>query len=169
MSFANARRGLRIKHTNFEYLTEGAYGIVFVDKAANRIRKIYRRKHEAPASHCAETYETEAKAFEIASADEHLRGLIPEWHGRRSAQIIVDQSEKDVSDESYPDFAFEAEFVQGTFQKFGDISLEERERVGALFIERGITHVKDMSVILGDDGHVHKAIDFATKEIELWW
>jgi hypothetical protein len=168
MSFANARRGLRIKETNFEYLTEGAYGIVFVDKAASRIRKIYRRKHEATASHCAETYETETKAFEIASADEHLRGLIPEWHGRRSAQVIVDQNGEDVSSEFFCDLAFEAEFIPGSFQKFGLVSSGERERVGKLFVERGITHVIDMSVIL-EDGRVHKAIDFATKEIELSW
>lgn len=166
MSFANAHRGLRIKDTNFEYLTEGAYGVVFVDKAANRIRKVYRRNHPAP--HCAETYEAETRAFEIASADEHLRGLIPEWYGRRSAQVMIDKNEEDVSTEFFSDLAFEAGFVTGTFQKFGAISSEEQERVGALFIKRGIIYVKDMSVVLRD-GSVHKAIDFATREIELWW
>lgn len=168
MSFANARRGLRIRDTNFEYLTEGAYGIVFVDRAANRIRKIYRVKDEGLASHCDETYEAETQAFEIASADEHLRKLVPEWYGRRTAQVVVDQNGKDVSDEFYPDLAFEAEFISGTFQKFGAISSKEQERIAALFVERGITYVKDMSLVLSD-GRVHKAIDFATKEIEPWW
>jgi hypothetical protein len=168
MSFPNARRGLWIKDTNFEYLTEGAYGIVFVDRTAGRIRKIYRSKHGAPASHCVETYKSEAQAFEIASADEHLRDLVPEWYGRLSAQVVVDRNGADVSREFYCDLAFEAEFIPGRFCKFGVISLEERERVGTLFIERGITYIIDTSVIL-EDGRVHKAIDFATKEIELSW
>jgi hypothetical protein len=168
MSFANASRGLRIEGTNFAYLTEGAYGIVFADRTGGRIRKIYRRKHEAPADHSAATFETEVKAFEIASADEHLRRLIPEWYGRCSAQVIFDGNGKDVSDEFFCDLAFEAEFVPGNFLKFGVIPLREQERVTELFIKHGITYLKDMSVILRDD-RVFKAIDFATKEIELWW
>ncbi len=168
MSFANARRGLRIKDSKFEYLTEGAYGVVFVDRAANRIRKIYRVNDEGLASHCIEAYEAEAKAFEIASADERLRELIPEWHGRRSAQSIVDQNDQDVSNEFYSDLAFEVEFIPDAFQKFGVISSGEQERIGALFIERGIAYMKDASVILRD-GRVHKVIDFATKEVEPWW
>jgi hypothetical protein len=41
MSFWNASRGLRIEETDFTYLTEGFYGVVFINKLAGRVRKVF--------------------------------------------------------------------------------------------------------------------------------
>ena len=44
--FANSTRGLRIKDSDFEYLTEGAYGVIFCDRHFSRVRKIFKRRSE---------------------------------------------------------------------------------------------------------------------------
>ena len=165
-SFANASRGLRIKDTDFEYFTEGAYGVVFVDRKTGRLRKVYRRKPDAPADHSQETFEAETRAFEIASTSDELKALIPEWYGRLPTQLIVDAQGNDVSGEFLCDLAFEIEFIDGDFQKFGLINPEEFERVRGLFARNGIRYLIDMSVVFREN-RVYKAIDFATHEVEL--
>jgi hypothetical protein len=44
--FSNDRRGLRIAGTDFLYLSEGAYGVVFVDRIGGG-RKLMRQRPDA--------------------------------------------------------------------------------------------------------------------------
>ena len=47
-AFQNAERGLKIKGSNFSYMIEGAYGIVFVDREQGRIAAAFV---EQPSRH----------------------------------------------------------------------------------------------------------------------
>lgn len=64
---------------------------------------------------------------------------------------------------------FELEFVDCHFQKAAEVAtLEERDRIMRLFRKHGIKHVSDISVCI-QNGRISKVIDFATREVELWW
>ena len=135
MPFWNESRGLRIEGTNFSYLSEGAFGVVFADKTAARIRKVYRTLNKVDLA--TATFDSEVAAYEIASADEGLRTLIPKWFGPRTVQTIVDGNDNDVSNEFFSDLCFEAEFIPGRFQKFRNLSDAERHRVTQSLCQQG--------------------------------
>jgi hypothetical protein len=166
--FANARRGLRIADSHFNYYTEGAYGIIFRDRDAGRICKVYRARPDLNKVHCQEVFEAEVKAYEIASEDRELRELVPAYYGTRSGLTIVDGTGTNVTQEFYSDLAFEAEFIDCDFQKLGVASRDEQARVMRLLGGKGIRHVIDTSVCLDENGQIRKIIDFALREIELW-
>jgi hypothetical protein len=165
--FQNATRGLRLEGTDFTYLTEGAYGIVFHDRNRGRIRKVYRTRWDADVDHCREVFEAETAAYQIASTTSELKDIVPAYFGIRAGLTVVGADGKDVTNEFYRDLAFEAEFVNCSFEKISASSPDEHRRVVALFRKHGIKHVIDASVCL-EDGHISKVIDFATKEVELW-
>ena len=166
MGFPNAQRGLRIAGTDFKYLSEGAYGLVFVDQNKKRIRKVYRYR-DGNLQHSNQVFTAEVRAYEIASANNELRILVPLYFGVRPAQMIIDSRGSDVTSEVYPDLAFEAEFIECNFQKKLRAN-NEYEKICALFQRYGISHVTDISVCLRG-GHIIKVIDFATQEIVPQW
>jgi len=166
--FANSRRGLRIEGSNFNYYTEGAYGIIFRDQEAGRICKVYRARPDVNKTHCQEVFEAEVNAYEIASKDSELRELVPAYYGTCSGLTIVDGAGTNVTQEFYSDIAFEAEFIDCDFQKLAVASRDEQARVMQLLGRKGIRHVIDTSVCLDENGQIRKMIDFAMREIELW-
>jgi hypothetical protein len=165
--FANARRGLRVEGSNFNYYTEGAYGIIFRDRNAGRIRKVYRARPDTSKAHCQDVFKAEITAYEIASKDRELNELIPAYYGTCSGLTIVDVTGKNVTQEFYPDLAFEAEFIDCDFQKLAVATRVEQARVIKLLQTKGIRHVIDTSVCLDQNGRIRKIIDFAMQEIEL--
>lgn len=167
MTFANAARNLRIKDTEFVWFDEGAYGVLFVDRACKRVRKIYRARGGAPLAHCLDVFEAETQAYEIASRSDDLKAITPAYYGKCGQLTVIDGAGNDVTGQFYPDLAFESEFIEGRFVKSNAASELERERVNELFWKNKIFHTIDMSVCL-TDGKITKAIDFAVKEIELW-
>lgn len=164
MSFANEARGLRIAGTGFGYLSEGAYGIIFADWPG-RITKVY--KWRAEEDHVRAVFKAEADAYGLAVSSPAVTALVPGNFRLCRVQQIIDKDGKDVTGEFFPDLAFETDFVEGYFQKIGAINSTEALRVRRLFDGAGIHHTIDMSVTLGPDGNVLKAIDFATEEHEL--
>ncbi len=166
--FRNAERGLKIKGTGFSYLDEGAYSLVFVDRERRRIRKVYRNRSDADFDHVREVFEAETEAYAIASKADELKDLIPAYYGPVPGQTIIDASGNDVTGEFQAALAFEAEFVECSFRKAIAASHNERTRVEDLFRKRGIHHVTDISVSIVN-GRITKVIDFAIKEVELWW
>jgi hypothetical protein len=167
MAFHNASRGLRIDGSNFIYLTEGAYGIIFVDRDQKRIRKVARRQDGRAEAHTKEVFGAETEAYKIASCCEELTALVPAYFGSIQGLKIVDGEGKDVSSEFYPDIAFEAEFVDGFFQKIATVPASESRRICDFFRKRGIFHMSDSCVCL-KDAKIMKVIDFATKEFEVF-
>jgi hypothetical protein len=165
--FPNARRGLHIEGTDYTYLTEGAYGIVFVDRKTGRIRKVYRAHQSAKKDHSQNVFRAETEAYATASRIPGLRDLIPMYYGVSAGQKVIDKEGKDVTTEFHPDLAFEAEFIDCSFQKLPAASQEEQTRVMGLFRKYGIQHFTDVSVCM-KDGSIIKVIDFAMQEIELW-
>ncbi|WP_316201359.1 MULTISPECIES: hypothetical protein [unclassified Bradyrhizobium] len=165
MTFANAARNLRIKDTEFVWFDEGAYGVLFVDRARKRVRKIYRARGGEPLAHCLEAFEAETQAYEIASRSDDLKAITPAYYGKCEQLTVIDRDGNDVSGEFHPDLAFESEFIEGRFVKSIAASEPERERVNELFWKHKIFHTIDMSICL-TDGKITKAIDFAMKEIE---
>lgn len=164
--FANARRGLTIDGTDFAYLSEGAYGLVFVNASRTRVLKVFRRKEDV--AHCREVYAVETEALVRSSSSEELRSLVPGYFGPRTDVIVTESGGKDVSEEFLPDLNYEMEYVEGHFQKIGSIDPKESDRVRALFRSVGIAHAVDASVTLDTEGKVAKVIDFSMREIEVW-
>jgi hypothetical protein len=165
MGFANEARGLRIAGTGFGYLSEGAYGIIFADRLVGRITKIY--KSRAEEDHVRAVFKAEADAYGLAASLPAVTALVPGNFQLCRVRQIIDKDGKNVTEEFFPDLAFETDFVEGYFQKIGAINSTEALRVRRLFDGAGIHHTIDMSVTLGPDGNVLKAIDFATEEHEL--
>lgn len=168
MGFPNAERGLKIKGTNFAYLSEGAYAVVFVDREQGRIRKVYRNRPDAEHDHSREVFAAETEAYAIAASNAELKQLTPAYFGPVSDQVVVDALDNDVTREFHPELAFEAEFLECQFEKAICAPENERERVFKLFRDHGIAHMSDVSVCL-QNAQITKVVDFAIKEIELWW
>lgn len=167
MTFANERRGLRIAETGFQYLNEGAYGVIFVDRAATRIVKVYKwREDEA---HARAVFDAEVEAYHRARAVPAVSELVAGGFRPCSVPLVVDKDGNDVTSEFFPDLAFETDFVAGAFRKVGSVGSVEAARVRRLFHEAGIEHTVDMSVVIGTDGRIVKAIDFAVTEHVLEW
>lgn len=168
MAFQNTERGLRIKGTNFVYHSEGAYGLIFLDKSEIRIRKIY--KSTQPLDHRRKVFEAEIKAYEIASKTPELNDFVPQYFGRCTDIILIDKCGKDVTSEIDVTLAFEAEFIEGYFQKCSSFGVNEEKwnKIEEIFFNHGIYHMKDASVTLEADG-IKKVIDFSVKEIEPCW
>ena len=164
MTFANAYRGLQIAGTEFVYLSEGAYAAVFVDRAQERIRKVFRRRADLTEDHCRRVFQSEVGAYEIASKDRDLASLIPTYYGLVTKQIVVDRNGNELTSDFNKDMAFEAAFVEGEFQKISGASSDEWTRVADLFFKRRIFHLTDASISI-QDGKIMKVIDFAVHEI----
>jgi hypothetical protein len=164
--FPNQKRGLRVAGSNYEYLTEGAYGVVFVDRTTNRILKIYRQnqKHD----HAKEVFLAETKAYEIANSTNAIKHLSPLFYGARSGLRVIDRESTDVTNEFHSDLCFEAEYVPGRFEKIISASAEEGSRITEQFKAAGIIHMSDVSVRI-EDGKIKKVIDFAVREIVPEW
>lgn len=167
MTFANERRGLRLSGTDFTYLSEGAYSVVFADRERRQVRKVYRVHGDAGLDHCRDVFAAEIDAYQIASNNAELRGLVPRYFGPCPNQVIVDGTPSEVTKEFHPDLAFEAEFVECQFHKLGVVPPPDWARIVVLFRRNGIHHVNGASFCLWD-GRVTKVIDFTTKEVELW-
>lgn len=167
MTFANERRGLRIAETGFQYLSEGAYGVIFVDGAAARIVKVYKRREDE--AHARAVFDAEAEAYKRALAVPAVADLVPGGFRPRHVHQVVDKDGNDVTSEFFPDLAFETDFVPGEFRKIGLVDSVEAARVCRLFHEAGIEHTLDMSVTLETDGRIVKATDFAVTELALEW
>ena len=168
MGFPNAYRGLRIKGTDFIYHSEGAYGLVFVDKAEGRIRKLYKSTQRQ--NHRKKVFENEVKAYEIASNVSELKDLIPKYYGTRAGMVLIDKNDEDVTNEIDVDLAFEAEFIDGCFQKRNSPGVDQAawDDIKEKFRKHGIRHVKDASVTLKNNS-IEKVIDFSFMEIEPSW
>ena len=167
MTFANAIRGLRIPETGFQYLSEGAYGVIFVDPAAVRIRKVFKAR--ADEAHARAVFDAEVEAYGLARAKPSVADLVPGGFQLSPIQQVIDKDGSDVTIEFFPDLAFETDFVPGQFVKIGSIDGDEAARVRRLFLDAGIGHTIDMSVTLDSDGCIVRAIDFAVREhVPVW-
>jgi hypothetical protein len=167
MAFANEARRLRPRGTDFVYLSEGAYSVVFVDRRGRRIRKVYR-VHDVGVAHCGEVFNAEIDAYNIASGLTELSALIPKYFGPCDVPDIVDLEDTNVSGEFHSHLAFEAEFVECKFVKIGEAPAPELVRIRDLFGRHGINHIIDASVCL-DKNVIRKMIDFATEEVVPQW
>jgi hypothetical protein len=165
--YANARRGLKIPGTAFEYLTEGAYGLVFVDRSARRIRKVYRTRELKDPQHLTNVFNSEVMAFKIAMKCSELTELVPEFYGICPTKDVQDHSGNSIASELRGDLSFEMEFLPGSFVKIGTIPTSESDRIQTLFFQCGIRHMSDASVLL-DEERITKVIDFAVQESESW-
>ncbi|WP_097523947.1 hypothetical protein [Sinorhizobium sp. BJ1] len=166
MILGNATRGLALAGTDFVYLDEGAYGVVFVNRDAGRIRKVYRRQQDE--AHVRAVFKAEADAYIRAASAPALLCLIPAQFQLCTLQQVIDRDGNDVSAEFSADLAFETEFVNATFHKIGNIGGDEARCIHRLFLAAGIKHTTDMSVSLTADGRIYKVIDFAVEEHEIW-
>jgi len=162
MGFPNANRGLRLADTDFVYLTEGAYGLIFVSQATGRIRKLYR--HNADENHVRAVFKAETDAYALVMKTDELATLVPGNFRLCPRQRVFDGAANEVSGEVFPDMAFETDFVVGQFLKIGFVYSPEAQRVRERFHALGINHTTDMSVCLTPEGRVAKVIDFAIEE-----
>lgn len=165
MGLINRDRGLTIQGTDYCYWSEGAYGIIFAEKAARSIIKVYKKELEE--DHVRSVFKSEIDAYNLAAFSEKISALIPGNFQLIPPIQVTDERGRDITDEFFPDLAFQTDFVKGDFCKIGVVNSAEALRVRQLFWEAGIHHTTDMSVTIGAKDTILKAIDFATAEHEL--
>jgi len=163
VAFPRESLKLRIADTGLQYLTEGAYGVIFVDHDRNRVRKVYLALRNLSRDHCEQVFHAETEAFERAMSAPELRQLVPVFFGVCRPGTIVDKDEVDRSTD-FLSLAFEDEFIPGRFEKL-TATQPGHDRLVALFGQYGIYHLRDASVRI-EDGKITKIIDFATRYIE---
>lgn len=164
MTFANSSRRLRVSGTNFEYLSEGALNLIFVDRMQKKVWKVARADRDIPRSHLEKVFQSEVKAYELATNSAELREVVPRFFGVERVPGIVDGSGRDVSIEVHADLAFQIEYIDGEFQK---ISMHrDYIKLAEAFRSVGIHYTIDASACFSGD-RVSKVIDFATEEFEL--
>jgi hypothetical protein len=161
--FANERRGLCISDSNFRYLTEGAYSVIFKDQDAGRALKLFKSSH--PIIQSARVFAAEVEAHKIAAGTAELKDLVPEFFCTPTALRVEDKDGRDVTTEFHPDLAIEMEFLPVHFADILIASRNEQERIRNLFQSHDIQHMSDVSVALNEHGQIVKVVDFAVKEI----
>src|SRR5271157_5431686 len=114
-SLPNEKRGLRIRGTSFGYLTEGAYGVIFLDRDRGRIRKVYRARSDASVDHCRQVFEAETQAYERAANAPDLCELVPGGFHLCPAQTVIDLDGNVLTGEFHEDLAFEVDFLDCKF------------------------------------------------------
>ena len=164
----NDTRRLTLTGTNYVFLNEGAYGSVFVDRDAGRIRKILRRT-TSPEAHCRAVLQAEKDALKMAQGHDTLVRYVAAPILELPLAGVMDRDGRDVTAEFYEDAGFEAAYVEGTFYKIGDVAASNWHQLSHAFRAAGIRHLLDSSVTLDSDGNVTKVIDFATHQMELEW
>jgi len=116
MGFFNKCRGLSISGTGFSYLSEGAYGVVFVDPAATSVIKVYNSRPNLD-DHVRAVFNAEIDAYCIAASSPAISHLVPGNFQRYTIKNVEDNGRQDVTGEFFPDFAFKADFIRGDFYK----------------------------------------------------
>lgn len=144
------------KYPNFK---EGAYGTVFFT-SDDRATKVFKRRNDAPPSHTNDVYESEVKAYELATSNTEIIKFIPQFYGHVLVTKIVNDTDQDISNEYELSLAYQMQKIDGDFIKKSCLSTE----IGKLFLKIGISHLSDTSVILDSTGNICWVIDFAVQE-----
>jgi len=155
---------------------QGAYGRVFCTKMTlenidnydeeARAIKVFLNLGDKPEEHVKKVFESEVKAYMTLSKNENLKRYIPKFHGKVLVEKIIDINGNDISDLFFLDLAFEMEYIEGNFVKYG--RNYDTCNVLKSFIDIGVHDVKDCSVILNNKNKPTKIIDFAMEEFELY-
>ncbi len=167
-SMSNSSRGLKLAGSEYVFLDEGAFGTVFVDRLAGRVRKILRRTERAE-EHCRLVMQTELCALIIAEQNAELTAYTAAPFSKPLPINVIDGHGVDVTAEFYADAGFESAYIYGTFHKINTVSPLNWPIVANHFRSTGIMHLEDVSVTLNNRNEVEKVIDFATRYIEPFW
>ncbi|QPC45048.1 hypothetical protein HW532_21525 [Kaustia mangrovi] len=164
MKSENQECGLKLRGTDFVYFDEGAYGLIFLDRIARRVRKVFRAQDDK--EHVCKVFVSETKAYERALACSSLRQFVPGNFRICEPRAVVTKYGAEVSDKVFQELVFEIDFIDGYFVKIGSICKEKATKLHELFHAEGIKYTIDMSVTLADGGRAEKVIDFGIEEIE---
>ncbi len=164
----STRVGSRILNTDFIYFNEGAYGTVFVDNAARRVTKLYRRDGN-PEDHSRQVFASEWEALAKASENDALHLLVMAPVARVSNYEVVDAEGKNITADFLDDAGLEGALIEGAFRKIGSVDAPNKDEIRAAFQAAGIWHINDASVIQDVEGNITKVIDFGMRDIELEW
>lgn len=143
---------------------EGAYGVVFFDEHGYAI-KVFKRRADASDEHVNAVFQSEVKAYQVATQSETLRTVVPEFFGAITCSQVLDANGVDISKSFHLAFAYKMRRVEGHFRKCG--LLDDDLKIA--FNEAGIWHTRDASVLFDEDGMVKCIVDIAMQEHELWY
>ncbi len=147
---------------------DGFYGTVIFDRVKRTAIKIFKKSHSHDRSHIESTYRNEIAAYALANAHPDIQGHVPAFFGKQDIDSILDHNGNDISDQYYLDLNFKMEFIEGCFEKFGNLPSEHSNTYAHLFKMAGINHYCDCNFIIDENG-VYKFIDISTKEIIPEW
>jgi len=148
------------------YFNQGVYGRVFYkkDNSQKRAVKVFFKSTDKSNEHINNTFKSEVDAYNIICKNQELQNYIPKFYGQISIDKIIDKNGIEISDKYYLEYAYEMEFIEGTFRKYGNNYTTCN--ILKAFIEEGVANMKDCSAII-KDGKPIKIIDFSTEEFEL--
>ena len=121
--------------------------------------------------HVANVFESEVKAYQLVQQSSELKKITPDFFGMVTIDAIYSLEGKNVSEDFYLNKAYKMTYLNGEFIKLGEININEDEKCKLItnFNDVGINYIKDSSVIIDETNQIKYIIDFAEKEIELWW
>lgn len=145
---------------------------LFLDPAERKAFKLFKN-HKHP-NVCPERgtkeddlrrlmFEAEKQAYEIATADEHLKTYSPVFYGARNVSRVVALNGRDITEQYLLECCLELEMLEGKDVKFENVR-NRFEQVEKLFNRAGIRHTKDMSAFVNVNRSDIKLIDFAVRD-----
>ena len=115
------------------------------------------------------TFCSQCKAYQIAAADSFLSQHIPNFHGPRTIQAVLDGAHS-IADQYMLNHCYAIEYINGKDTKLGAVAgLAHIVKALKAFHDAGIHHLIDASVFMPEDPQNFKFIDFALEEYEAYW
>ncbi|QMU58542.1 MAG: hypothetical protein GKR98_10265 [Boseongicola sp.] len=156
----------RVVGTEFNFHNFGSEGIIFRDRAAGLIRKIY--SSERDRKFAEQDFKSEIEAFGIAMKSPEISASIPGKFRILDTQTVVDEKGECVSNQYFPDLAFEAEFINLRFVEIGSLPNSESSAIERKFKKVGINYTGDMAIAFSEDRLCYKVVDFKVRGQEIW-
>ncbi len=158
-----------IKRNHFESWKDGHYATVFFDAEHKYAYKVFRKGSDQSYERSKATCNSEIKAYELAKAEKKLSCYIPRFYNSIPLEKIEDEAGNDLSDQYFLDVNYKMEFIKGEFIKIGNFQNEKTKKLCQAFIDIGIKHIEDASVVLDSDGKIKKVVDFSIEYFEQEW
>jgi hypothetical protein len=143
---------------------DGYYGTVFF--VGDTAIKVFKRRDDVPANRVRDVFNSEVAAYQHSATQRKICQYTNHFIGEKTICSIEDESERDISHEYHPEFAYEMVRLTGNPIKIGKLDSESALHIKRLFRDNGVRHMRDCSVFLNQAGELANVIDFAMQEYE---
>jgi hypothetical protein len=164
----------KIQLVNASIINQGAFSDIFKLNSENFVYKLFISQYHPKVEFDKErekvedqfrrlVFESEKKAYEIATVSQELSQYIPKYFGNVIIDKVWDLNENDISKCYLLDCCYKIEFIHGQKEDINP-NIPHVERIISLFHSNGIGYTEDSAAFYQDDESKIKLIDFATEK-----